>query len=620
MTALVAVSCGHNDKETGPPNILWITHEDLSPMYGCYGDDYASTPNIDRLAESGYVFTNAFSNAPICAPARSTLITGMYATSIGTQHLRSEIPVPSSMKILPELLREAGYYTTNNAKTDYNFDPSGRWDENSSKAHWRDRPEGKPFFSVFNFGITHEGNTNSLRSEDTEELEALHDPDEARLPPYLPDSPKMRKIWAHMYDLASVFDLRVAGLLDQLEEDGLRENTVIFIFSDHGSGLPGHKRWLKNAGLQVPFVLYIPEKHKYLAEDLTTPETGRMVGFVDFAPTVLTLAGVGIPEMMEGRAFVGSNSKPNEYIHGYRDRADDCYDMARSVYDGRYLYVRHFMPQMPYFQNAVIFNKGGSYEEINRLRDQGKLPEGTERMFERKPAEQLFDLESDPREQNNLVDDEELGDLVETLRGQMTSWMMDHYDTGLFNEGEMMVRSSDKGTSVYEMARAYSRDDFSEILKAARMVGKVDDPADLIPFLESDDSAVRYWALVALDAFEGDLDAVESRLTGLLGDSSCSVAGKAAEIKVKRYDDPEALKVLEEILRHEYEPEVLQAAISVRHLGRKAEPLIPVIQNEIMPAYSGDIWGRYKSWSYPMFIGMALDQTQINCGIEISIN
>jgi len=345
-----------------------------------------------------------------------------------------------------------------------------------------------------------------------------------------------------------------------------------------------------------------------------------MVGFVDFAPTVLTLAGVRVPGMMEGRAFLGSNSKPKEYIHGYRDRADDCYDMARSVYDGRYLYVRHFMPQMPYFQNAVIFHKGGSYAEINRLREKGMLPEGTKQMFERKPVEQLFDLENDPWEQNNLIDNEELGDLVITLRNELAAWMLEHYDTGLFNEGEMMVRASDNHTSVYEMARQYSRDDFSEILQAAQMVGKVNDPAELIPFLESDDSAVRFWALVALDAFEGDIEAVESSLTGLLGDGSYSVAAKAAEISVKRYNDPEALNVLEKILKYDDEPVVLQAAISVRHLGSKAEPLIPAIQNEIMPGYSGDIWGRYRSWSYPMFIGMALDQTQINCGIEISIN
>jgi N-sulfoglucosamine sulfohydrolase len=265
---LAMISCGSNKTDHDRPNILWITHEDLSPIYGCYGDEYARTPNIDLFAESGYRFVNAFSNAPICAPARSTLITGMYATSLGTQHLRSEIPVPAGMKILPEVLREAGYYTTNNVKTDYNFDHTGRWDESSNQAHWRNRPEGEPFFSVFNFMITHEGPINALRSSDTESLEVFSNPSRAELPPYLPDSERMREIWAHMYDLLAVFDQGVGELLDQLKEDGLYENTIVFVFSDHGHGLPGHKRWLDNGGLQVPFILHVPDKYKHLVTNL----------------------------------------------------------------------------------------------------------------------------------------------------------------------------------------------------------------------------------------------------------------------------------------------------------------------------------------------------------------
>jgi N-sulfoglucosamine sulfohydrolase len=616
--AMGITACVNVQKEPERPNILWITHEDLSPIYGCYGDEYAHTPNIDRLAESGIRFTNAFSNAPICAPARSTLITGMYATSLGTQHLRSEIPVPANMKILPEVLREAGYYTTNNVKTDYNFDHTGRWDESSNEAHWRNRPEGVPFFSVVNFMITHEGPINSLRNSDTEQLEEHRDPDKAQLPPYIPDSPKMREIWAHMYDLLAVFDNGVGELLNQLEEDGLSDNTIVFVFSDHGHGLPGHKRWLNNAGLQVPFVLHVPEKYKHLVSHLS-PVTDLMTGFVDFAPTVIKLAGAEIPEMMEGRHFLGDNVEPKEYIYGYRDRADDCYEVSRSVYDGRYIYIRHFMPQLPYYQNAVIFNKQGSYEEINRLRDEGKLPPATMNWFKRKPAEELFDLENDPWEQHNLIDKEELADLTANLRGKVTDWIVDYYDTGMISEGEMMRRASANNSSVYEMARSYSRDDFAQIVEVAQMVGKISDPLELIPYFEADDSAVRFWALVALDAYEGDIAVADVLLTNLLGDESFDVAGKAAEIKIKRSGDREALKVLEKILLHGYEPVVLQAAISTRLLGEKAKPLIPAIQNEIMPKYSGNVWGRYRTWSYPMFIGMALDQTLINCGIEVKL-
>lgn len=617
LIVLAICSCDHREPIPDKPNILWISHEDLSPIYGCYGDEYARTPNIDRLATNSFLFTQAFSNAPICAPARATLITGMYATSLGAQHLRSETPVPDHMKILPELLREAGYYTSNNVKTDYNFNHEGRWDESSREAHWRNGPEGKPFFSVFNFMITHEGPINALRREDTGTLERFSDPKKAQLPPYLPDSPKMREIWAHMYDLLAVFDQGVGDLLEQLEEDGLLDETIVFVFSDHGHGLPGHKRWLNNAGLQVPFILHVPEKYKHLVANLTAPEIHQKVGFVDFAPTVLGLAGVEIPEMMEGRNFLGADSQSKDYIFGYRDRADDCYEVSRSVYDGRYLYVRHFMPQLPYFQKAIIFNKEGSYEEINRLKDLGQLKEETSRMFEAKPVEELFDLENDPWEQNNLIDHEELGDLVENLRRQVNDWMLDHFDSGLLNEGEMMMRADENNSSVYEIARHYSREGFENILNAAQMVGKVSDPKSLIPFFKEKDSAVRFWALVALDAYHGDISEIDEFLTELIMDENHPVALKAAEIKLKREDSVEALQVIEKILKHDFEPLVLQAAISVRQLGKKAAPLIPVIQEEIMPQYAGDIWGRYKNWSYPMFIGMALDQAMINCGIEI---
>jgi N-sulfoglucosamine sulfohydrolase len=293
--------------------------------------------------------------------------------------------------------------------------------------------------------------------------------------------------------------------------------------------------------------------------------------------------------------------------------------MSRSVFDGRYIYIRHFMPQMPYFQDAIIFKKEGSYEEIHRLKKSGGLPPGTAQMFQRKPIEQLFDLENDPFEQTNLINEKGLEDVVANLQGKLNLWMLKHRDTGLFNEGEMMQRAFDKQTSVYKMARNYSDEDFSKIIQAAQKVGKVENADELIPFLEDADSAVRFWGLVALDAFEGDITDVNDLLTSLLDDKSNSVVIKAAEIKIKKANDKKALETLGKMLKLDFEPMVLQAAISTRLIGEKACPLIPEIQKDIMPKYSGDIWGRYKSWSYSMFIGMALDQTQMNCGYEIEV-
>lgn len=477
-------ACGANEELPEQPNILWISHEDLSPIYGCYGDSYARTPHIDSLAKKSIRFTQAFSNAPICAPARSTLITGMYASSLGTQHLRSEIPIPQNLKILPEVLKEAGYYTSNNVKTDYNFDHQGRWDESSSEAHWRNRPEGQPFFSVFNFMMTHEGPTNALRESDTESLDEFSDPNQAVLPPHLPDSPKMRKIWAHMYDLLAVFDQEVGNLLGQLEKDGLLEETIVFVFSDHGHGLPGHKRWLDNAGLQIPFILHVPDKYRHLVNDIPGSVTDRKVGFVDFAPTVIQLAGAEIPEMMEGKNFLGEEAEEKEFIFGYRDRADDCYEVSRSVFDGRYLYVRHFMPQLPYYQNALIFNKGGSYAEINRLRDAGQLPEATQQFFDPKPVEVVYDLQTDPLEQHNLIDRPELAERIDGLSRALDEWMIRHRDTGLITEGIMMEQAKISGKSVYEIAQGYSLETIREILEVARLTGKVDEPEALIAFSE----------------------------------------------------------------------------------------------------------------------------------------
>lgn len=614
---LLWFSCTTISEELPPPNILWISHEDLSPIYGCYGDDYARTPNIDRLATKSTRFNKAYSNAPICAPARSTLITGMYSTSLGTQHLRSEIPVPEELKILPEVLRETGYYTTNNVKTDYNFSHEGRWDESNNTAHWRNRPNGKPFFSVFNFMITHEGPTNALRHSDTEMLEVFSDPATAKLPPYLPDSPRMREIWAHMYDLLAVFDLGVGKLLAELEEDGLLENTIVFVFSDHGHGLPGHKRWLNNAGLQIPFILHIPDKYKHLAPNLKVGETDQLVAFVDFAPTVIKLTGANVPDLMEGSDFLGSETEPKEYVFGYRDRADDCYEVSRSVSDGRYTYIRHFMPQLPYYQEAVIFNKGGSYEEINRLQQLGQLPHAVLRMKREKPVEELFDLQEDPFEQENLIGKTEHAQRVDQFREKVTSWMVKHRDTGIITEGEMMLGSLSEGKSVYEYARSFSEETYQEMVNVADLVGKIQDPSQLIPYFESTENAVRFWAVVAADAYQGDSSPFWPHVKKLLDDASLPVAIKAAEVLVKKTNDQQALKFLEKMLREPYEPLVLQAAISVRQLGDKATPLIPAIQKEIFPKYVGAIWDRYRSWSYPMFIGMALDQTQINCGVSI---
>ena len=284
------------------PNILWITCEDINPYLGCYGDTNAITPNLDKLATESILYTNAYATAPVCSPSRSCLITGVYATSLGTQHLRSEVQLPKKIKCFPQYLRAAGYYCSNNYKKDYNFIDINVWDESSHTAHWRKRKPGQPFFSVFNFISTHQGQINGSDEEFFKkyrsklEPEELHDPAKITLPPYYPDTPMVRNIWNRYYDLITYMDKQVADLLGQLKDDGLADNTIVFFFSDHGLGVPRHKRTVYDSGLHVPLMVRFPEKYQYLAPLRAGHKTDRLVSFVDFAPTVLNLAGLATPD------------------------------------------------------------------------------------------------------------------------------------------------------------------------------------------------------------------------------------------------------------------------------------------------------------------------------------
>ncbi|KPL16398.1 MAG: hypothetical protein AMS23_01020 [Bacteroides sp. SM1_62] len=623
LTALVAGSCSsrrqgpQTKNDLPPPNILWITCEDISPALGCYGDTYANTPVLDQLAEEGLMYSRAYATAPICSPARSALISGMYATTLGTQHLRSAIPMPDDFRILPEYLREAGYFCTNNNKTDYNFSPEGRWDENSSNAHWRNRKDRQPFFSVFNYGITHEGPANSLNEDDVKTLVMKHDPQEAMLPPYFPDTPEFRKIWAHQYDLISVLDQEAAKLLAQLKEDELYENTVIFFFSDHGFGLPRYKRWLYHTGLHVPLIVRIPERYQHLASAKPGSREDRLVSFVDFAPTVLSLAGVPIPDPMVGNAFLGDVRADNEYVFGARSRADDIYEVSRCVLNDRYIYIRNFMPHQSYVMPAIIFgDQKASYRELWRLRNEGRLNPEARKFWEPKPYEELYDLENDPFELTNLTKDPQYQNTVKEMKDVLYKWILEHRDVGLLPEAEMMIRS--KGSSPYRMGSSLESYQINDILDAANLCGHPGTTLDeILPLLDHSDPGVRYWAVLSIQAKGEEGRSAIGTLRRSMQDDSPSVAIAAAELLCQYDLCNEALPVLGNYLGDEENPTVvLQAAINIRKLGKKALPLIPLIE-QIYPTYRGDIWDRYKDWLYPMFIGFALDQTYLNCGLEL---
>ncbi len=425
------------------PNILWITCEDMSANLPSYGDNTVATPTLDRLAKEGVRYTRMFSVAGVCAPSRSAIITGMYSNSIGTQHMRtgsgytkrSDIPnyeavPPSYVKCFPEYLRANGYYCTNNEKTDYQFgNPFTAWDENSNKAHWRNRPKGTPFFSVFNIMRTHESQVWMHKDKPLRV-----DPAKVKVPPYYPDTEVIRRDIARYYDNIMVMDSIAGSILQQLEEDGLLENTIVFFFSDHGAGLPWYKRELYDRGLHVPLIVRFPGK-----KGAATTDT-ELHSFVDFAPTMLSLTGTPIPKHLQGQAFLGEKAAktPRTYIYAARDRMDEHYDMVRVVRNKKYKYVRNFQPDKPYYQDLAYRKQMDLMQEILRLRDAGQLPEITKRWFGPKPVEELYDLSTDPFELTNLAGKKELEPVLQQLRNALNNWMIEVNERGFTPETEMV--------------------------------------------------------------------------------------------------------------------------------------------------------------------------------------
>ncbi|MFZ0428702.1 MAG: sulfatase-like hydrolase/transferase [Acidobacteriota bacterium] len=426
------------------PNILWISAEDLSPRLGCYADSLARTPTLDRLASDGRRFTRAFTTAGVCSPSRAAIITGMYQSSIGAHHMRTTtepqggMPTPyftvppPEVKAFPEYLRAAGYYCTNNSKTDYQFgEPRTVWDESSASAHWRNRAEGQPFFAVFNFMTTHESQIWPRADRPL-----ITDPTRVEVPPYYPDTDVVRRDLAQHYDNIATLDTQIAELLRQLDEDGLADNTIVFFWGDHGDGLPRAKRWPNESGTRVPLIVRWPGHLERGSVD------ERLVSLVDLGPTVLSMAGVPIPDHMQGRAFLGGPAAPERaYVYAARDRIDESYDYVRSVRDRRYRLIRNFFPDKPYILPVAYRNRMPTMQEILRLDRQGALS-GPQALWARKtrPPEELYDTEADPWEINNLIDDPEHREIAQRLRTALADWREEIHDMGDIPETDMVER------------------------------------------------------------------------------------------------------------------------------------------------------------------------------------
>lgn len=603
-----------------PPNILWITCEDVSAAYlGCCGDPHAITPNLDKLAGESVLYTKAFATAPVCAPSRSCLITGVYATSLGTQHLRSDVKLSEKVKCFPEYLREAGYYCSNNYKKDYNFTDVNVWDESSHEAHWRKRRPGQPFFSVFNFTSTHQGQINGSDEEFFEKYtskldpEERHDPVDVSLPPYYPNTPLVRKIWARYYNLITFMDKQVGDLLDQLQVDGLADKTIVFFFSDHGLGLPRFKRTLFDTGLHVPLMIRFPEPYQHLSPTTAGEQIDELVSFVDFAPTVLSLTKLPIPDYMQGRPFLGRRAKwSRKYIFGASSRVDEAYECSRCVRDDRYKYIRNFMPHLPYIQPSEYPDRAEIMQELRRAKEEDPLTPAQSLLWAPdKPVEELYDTLEDPHEISNLADSPQHRQVLAKMRDVLHRWMLQMRDVGLLPEAEMHIRA--EGSTPYEIARDPGEFPHKNILSAADLVGKGPEsmPA-AIRLLSDADSAVRYWGVIALTVLGSKAEPAVEDLKPLLNDSSPNVRFAAGGLLCKLGYCKDALQVLADGLEAEREETVLHAARELQSVGERARPVVGQMVRARARCKGAD--GEYKNNNHAMFIDWALKHALDNCG------
>lgn len=572
----VAVALGGNlcASEIARPNILWLVSEDNTTLLGCYGDPLARTPTLDKLALEGVLFERCFAQ-PVCAPSRFTLITGTFAVSSGpAEHMRAKGKIPAWLKGFPSLLREAGYYTANNLKTDYNapIDPKETWNDSSKTAHYRNRtaPE-QPFFSVFNHEITHEG-----RIFPGEKLPLNFkptDPGTVRIPAYQPDTPEIRADWAHYYDCIAQMDQQIAAKLKELEQAGLADDTIVFYYADNGGVLPRSKRFLQESGTHVPLIVYFPPKWRHLAPAAPGARVKAPVSFVDFAPTVLSLAGVKIPDYMPGRAFAGPQAATNEFVFCTRDRMDEIYDTVRSVADSRWLYIHNFRPDVAYVQPISFMFKARGYQSWAQLARAGKLTPATAQFWGEKPTEELYDSLADPDNVKNLAADPAHSATLERMRTALKQHTLAIVDNGFLPEGSTLEGyAASRQAGAYPVAQVFEMASLASERNPAnlpRLITALDDPSE----------PMRWWAAQGCAMLREKSAPAEAALRKRLEDSSGAVQIAAAEALARQGKPDIALPVLEHWLQNTNNPWfALQAANVLEHLGEMARPALPAMK------------------------------------------
>lgn len=561
------------------PNILWLTSEDNNVNWvGCYGNPQASTPHIDQLAREGFLYERCYANVPVCAPQRSTWILGAHALSMGTVPMRSRYGIPhDQIRYYPDFLKEAGYHVSNNGKTDFNI--GGRPDEecwDSMKMYgWRDRQPGQPFFCIVNTGDSHES-----RAHRTHQSSGQHDAADSQLRSYHPDLPEIRANYAKYRDAVSTMDQRIGEHIAELEKDGLLEDTIIIYNSDHGGVMTRSKRYLFESGLHCPLVVRIPEKFKHLwPAGAPGGRIEEIVSFIDMPVTWLALAGVEKPDQMQGRAFLGKDLEPKRQLHfAYRSRMDERTDSQRAVHDGRYLYIKNYMPFAPWGQYLEYLWKQDTSTAWEAHHKAGLTNDLTGRFFGPKPAEELYDTQADPDCVVNLATEPDQQDRMKQFRKDLREWQLEVFDSELLPESMLTARADAAGLTRYELVRDPDLYDLPAYLDAADKALGVR-PASLCCLKElasSTDPGVRYWVAVGLMMQGLGAANAEETILDLLQDTAPEVRTMAAWAAYTLGYKEHALDVLRAVIRSRSDA-VLLALNVIDYMGEPLQALLPEI-------------------------------------------
>jgi arylsulfatase A-like enzyme len=556
----------------GLPNILWLVSEDNNPYLGAYGDKLARTPNIDALARRGIRYRNSYSDAPVCAPSRFAMLTGINPESCSpAQHMRSNARLPVGFKTYPELMREAGYFCINNPKTDYNcgIDPQKIWDIQGINGHWRNAPKDQPFLCVLNTGTSHE---QHICQNDGGRVK----PADVRVPAFLPDTPTIRRDQAEYYNIIERMDGEIGNWLTQLERDGLAEDTIVFYFGDNGGVLPRSKRYCYEEGLRVPLIVCIPAKWQHLAPARPGSTIDAPVTLIDLPATLLSIAGIAQPAQMTGKPLLGQRvGTPATFAFGFRDRMDERYDLVRTVTDGRWRYIRNYLPHRPLGQHVGFeWEMQASYREWHALFLAGKLTERQSAFFRPKPFEELYDLRADPDEVDNLIDRPAAASVTARLRKALDRHLLAINDNGFLPEGapgEGYFESRDR--TVYPLPT---------LMRVAAMAARRDprNVTRLQTLLGSPVMAIRFWAARGLLMLGAGAQPTASDIARVVADDVAPEVRIVAAEALVCLGQPGVAVTLLARLADEVNPVPIrmQALDALSNIGTAARPALPVIR------------------------------------------